>query len=169
MYEDIARESIKPKRYRFHPFVRFSMIALSLIAASYSIYFIFILIPRYQNVTMFFKIASVLVLYVSLNTLYKHLTSLNSVIITDDKLELRFLLKKTIVIDWRNLKRMEIYKVITHFWKLTYVDKNGTEKIFRTALAFPGIVDILMTIQERKPDLELNELLSQVLLYKRSL
>ncbi|MFO7660662.1 MAG: hypothetical protein R6V77_07095 [Candidatus Cloacimonadaceae bacterium] len=159
----------KPKLYRFHPLVRFSMILLSMIAAGYSIYFIFFLIPRYQDVTAFVKIASVVVLYVALNTLYKHLTSLNSVIIRDDRLELSFLLKKKIVIPWFKLTGMQIYKVITHFWKITYKDDNDVVKTFKTSLAFPGIMDILLKIQDQKPDIEMNELLSQVLQYKRTI
>lgn len=160
--------TFRAKRFRFHPFVRFSMILLSIIAASYSIYFIFVLIPKYQSATLFFKIISVVVLYISLSTFYKHLTSLNSVIIRDDKLELKFLLRKSIVIPWVRLSGMEIYKVITHFWKLIYIDEKGAKRIFKTALSFPGIMEILLMIQDQKPELEMNELLRQVLLYKRS-
>jgi hypothetical protein len=144
------------------------MMSLSLIAGAYSVFFIIVLIPRYESATLFFKIASVIVLYVSSQTLYKHLTSLNSVIISVDKIELSFLVRKTIVINWDNLTGMEIYKFITHYWKLTYLDKNGEKRIFKTSLAFPGIMDILISIQNHKPDLEMNELLTQVLLYKRS-
>lgn len=131
-------------------------------------FFIIVLIPRYESATLFFKIASVIVLYVSSQTLFKHLTSLNSVIIDKDKIELRFLVRKMITIDWDNLTGMEIYKIITHFWKLTYLDNHGKKRIFKTSLAFPGIMDILISIQNHKPELEMNELLKQVLLYKRS-
>jgi len=144
------------------------MILLSIIAAIYSIYFIVFLIPRYQNVTLFFKIISVVVLYISGSTLFKHLTSLNSVIIGNECLELRFLLRKRIIIPWYNFIGMEIYKVITHYWKLIYNDSKGKKRIFKTALAFPGIMNILLSIQDKKPDLELNELLRQVLIFKRS-
>lgn len=159
----------KPMLYRFHPLVRFSMILLSMIAAGYGIYFIFILIPRYHDVTSFFKIVSVVVLYVALHTLYKHLTSLNSVIIRDDRLELGFLLRKKIIIPWTKLIEMKIYKAITHFWKITYKNDDNKVKSFKTSLAFPGIMDILLMIQDKKPDVEMNELLSQVLKYKRTI
>jgi len=159
--------STKTKLYRFHPLVRFSMILLSIIAGGYSLYFIFILIPRFQDVTVFCKIVSAVVLYIALSTLYKHLTALNSVIIRDDRLELSFLLRKRIIIPWHRLEEMQIFKVITHFWKLSYLDENGQHKTFRTSLAFPGIMTILLSIQDKKPDLKMNELLSQVLQYKR--
>jgi hypothetical protein len=63
---------------------------------------------------------------------------------------------------------MEIYKVITHYWKIEYINSKGDKKIFRTSLAFPGIMNAITKIQDNKPDIELNELLKQVLLYKRS-
>jgi hypothetical protein len=158
----------KPVRFRFHPLVRYFMIFLATISASYSIYFITILIPQYENVTIFFKIISVVVLYISLSTLYKHLTSLNYVIISNDNLKLGFLLKKNICIPWDKLSRMEIYKVITHYWKIIYIDEKAKSRVFKTSLAFPGIMEMLALIFEKKPDLEMNELLNQVLLYKRS-
>jgi hypothetical protein len=158
----------KPIRFRFHPLVRYFMILLAAIAAFYSIYFITILIPRYENATIFIKITSVAILYFSGSTLYKHLTSLNSIIISNDGIVLGFILKNNIRISWNNLIKMEIYKVITHYWKIYYTDKTGISKVFKTSLAFPGIMEILCEIQEKKPDVELNELLKQVLLYKRS-
>lgn len=170
MQDNIAEpqpKQFKPKLFRFHPIVRIFMITLGLIATGYSIYFIAILIPHTANFTIFFKILSVIVLYVSLSTVYSHLSGLNSVIIYDDHLELRFLLKKRISISWDRLQQMSIYKVITHYWKITYLDKKGKLRIFKTSLAFPGIITILMTIQDRKPDVELNELLKQVLIFKR--
>ncbi len=170
MQDEIVIEPQKTPRavrYRFHPLVRFFMIALGLITAGYSIYFITILIPHTANYTIFFKIISVVVLYIACNTTYNHLTGLNSVIIYEDRLELRFLLRRTISLTWDNLIGMEIYKVITHYWKLTYIDKKGNKRIFKTSLAFPGIINILLTIQDIKPDIELNDLLRQVLLFKR--
>lgn len=161
-------ESVKPLRFRFHPLVRMFMLMLGVIAAGYSTYFIVILIPRYGQVTVFFKIVSSVVLYVSLSTVYKHLTSLNSVIISQDGIALGFLLRKRIVIPWHNLVKMEIYKTITHYWKLSYLDHKGVVRIFKTSLAFPGIMEILLLIQAHKPDIELNHLLKQVLLYKNS-
>lgn len=155
-------------RYRFHPFVRFFMLLLASVTAAYSIYFIFVLIPRYQSATMFFKILSVVILYFSLRTIYKHLTSLNSVIISKDNLQLRFLLRKNITIPWQDILEMEIYKIITHYWKLVYLDTKGINRIFKTSLAYPGIINILMSIQDKNPNIKMNELLSQVLVYKRT-
>lgn len=162
------RESVKPLRFRFHPIVRFFMLMLAAIAAGYSIYFIAIVIPRYGQVTIFFKIVSVVILYISLSTIFKHLTSLNSVIISQEGITLGFLLRRSITIPWHNLSKMEIYKIITHYWKLSYLDHTGIVRVFKTSLAFPGIMEILLLIQAHKPDIELNELLKQVLLYKHS-
>jgi hypothetical protein len=142
------------------------MLLLSGVTAGYCFYFIVVLIPRYGQVTFFFKILTVLILYISLATIHKHLTSLNSVIISQEGITLGFLLRSKLIIPWHNLRKMEIYKVITHYWKLSYIDANGLLKIYKTSLAFPGIMEILLLIQAHKPDIELNELLRQVLLYK---
>jgi len=164
---EIQPEPQKAIRFRFHPLVRFSMLLMGLVAAGYSLYFIAFLIPQTANYTIFFKIISVVVLYVSLSTTYTHLTSLNTVIIRDGQLELHFLIRRNIIVPWHNLLSMDIYKVITHYWKINYLDNKGIKRTFKTSLAFPGIMKILITIQDRKPDVELNNLLEQVLLYRR--
>jgi hypothetical protein len=156
-------------RYRFHPLVRFPMLAMSAIALGYSIYFIGIIIPRIGEVTIFFKIVTVIILYVSLSTLIKHLTSLNSIIIRHDSLELRFLMRKRILIPWQAMQKMEIYKVITHYWRITYLDASGKQRIFKTSLAFPSIMQVLLSIQDHYPQLAMNDMLKSVLDYKRRL
>lgn len=162
-------EQFKAKRYRFHPLVRFLMLAIASLTFCLSLYFIFLIIPRYSPVSLFFKILIIIILFISGNTVYKHLTALNSVIIREERLELTFLLRKRIVIPWENLVGMEIYKSVKHYWRLKYKDDKGNIKQITTALAFPGIWDILLTIQDRKPDLELNDLLAQVLRYRRNI
>ena len=156
------------RRFRFHPLVRYLMIVLSFTALVYSVYFILVLIPRYGDVSLFMKATSVLILYVAGNTLYKHLFTLNSVEISSTGLQLGFILRKRIFISWDRLLRMDIYKVITHFWKVVYQDEQGNKREFKTSLAFPGIMEILSAINEFKPDLEMNELLTGVLNYKRT-
>jgi len=145
------------------------MLLLSSIVAGYCVYFIVYLIPRIQNVTMFLKIVTIVVLYVSISAIIKHLTSLNSVLIKDDSMELGFLLRTTIHIEWQKLIRMDIYKVITHYWKISYLDEINQNRIFKTSLAFPGIIQILLLIQDHKPEVEMNDLLRNVLIYKRNL
>ncbi len=168
-YELNSSLAKRPIRYRFHPLIRFPMLAISLAASAYILYVMIFLIPRVQDPPFWIRAVSVIVLYVALNSLYRHLTALNSVIIRVDKLELRFLLRRAIFIPWENLHRMEIFKLITHHWKIVYSNYQGRQKIFKTSLAFPGIWDILVSIQNHKPEIELNELLKQVLLYKRSI
>lgn len=160
---------LKVTRYRFHPFVRGLMILLSSVALCYSVYFIVFLIPKTPGVTTFFKAVSVIILYVSLSTLYKHLTSLNSIRMSEDDLVFTFLLRKRITIPWGNLVGMEIYKAVIHYWKVAYIDSLGNKKTFKTSLAFPGIMNILIQIHNRKNNLEMNELLSKVLEYKTKL
>jgi len=155
-------------RYRFHPFVRFFMLSLASITAAYSVYFIFVLIPRYSSATLFVKILSVVILYVSLRTIYKHLTALNSVIVSEDKLELKFLARKNITIPWQNISELKIYKVITHYWEMAYFDSKGVQKIFKSSLAYPGIINLLISIHAKNPSIKMNELLSQVIIYKQT-
>lgn len=163
----IKLDSRKPTRYRFHPFVRFSILLLASIVTIYCIYFIVILIPKNSNSTLFSKLVSILVLYVALNSIYRHLTGLNSVIIFADKIKFNFVIKRSISISWQEIISMQIYKKITHFWKIEYIDKKGAKNELITSLAFPGIMEILDKILEYKPDLEMNELLRQVIIYKQ--
>jgi hypothetical protein len=160
-------ESLQPISFRFNPLVRWLMLIIATITAFYSVHFIIYTIPRIPSATLFVKFLSVLVLYVALDTIYKHLTGLNQVIIGADRLTLKFLLRHYISFPWDNLTQMEIYKTITHYWRFSYINDRGESKTFKTSLAFPGIMTILILIQERKPDIKLNPLLEQVLLYKK--
>jgi hypothetical protein len=173
MPEDLEKETPNNQdrilRFRFHPVVRALMIFLSSIALGYSIYFIVFLIPNIAGVTNFFKIVTVVVLYVSGSTLYKHLTSLNSIRMSNESLEFTFLLRRKITIPWDKLIRMEIYKVVVHYWKITYMDQYGNKKQFKTSLAFPGIMNALLHIYKMKSDIEMNELLQKVLEYKTTI
>jgi len=167
--QQLNSSEVLPARYRFHPLVRWFMLLLSSVTAIYTLWFIIVLIPRVGHVSYIFKILSVIILYIAVNTLYKHLTALNTVIIRPDKLELHFLLRRNIFIPWDRLMKMDIYKVITHYWKIYYTDEQDKQHLFKTSLAFPGIMNILLNIQDRKPDLAMNELLTNVLAYKRKL
>jgi hypothetical protein len=168
MQNEIEVESPgKPIRFRFHPLARWSMLTLAFVTACYCLHFMIVIIPQSENATIFVKALAIIILTISINTIYKHLTSLNSVIISQDSLVLKFLLRKTIMISWNNLVQMDIYKAISHYWKIKYLDSRGDSKIFNTSLAYPGIMTILSIIQERKPDIELNLLLKQVLLYNK--
>jgi len=88
--------------------------------------------------------------------------------VNNDEIILGFILRKKIVIPWQNLVGMEIFKVITHYLKVIYIDNRNVRKVFKTSLAFPGIINLLLMIQDNKPDVELNELLKQVLIFKRT-
>jgi hypothetical protein len=162
--EPLDRE---PVSYKFLPTVRYFTLAIAALTVFYSLYFIIMIIPRIVNSAIIFKILSIFMLYFSASTLYKHLTGLNIVTITNDALILRFILKKRITIPWSNLKRMEIYRAITHYWKIVYIDNTGVEKTYKTSLSFPGVVQILFNVLEHKPDLEMNDLLSKVLQFKK--
>jgi hypothetical protein len=154
--------------YRFHPAVRIFMLFIASLTGIYTAYFMFIMIPTAPTGSIFFKILSVVILYVSGTTVYTHLTALNAVVIRADSLEFRYLLKRNILIPWNRLQKIEIFKVITHYWRTTYTDDKGATKTYKTSLAFPSVMQILMNIQDHCPELEMNELLKQVLIYKRT-
>lgn len=154
------------------------MLAIATVTGGYTLYFIIFAIPALNpdlmmfksvSIAIFFKIVSVIILYVSVSTIITHTTALNAVVIRPESLEFRFLVKKNIVIPWDRLQKMEIFKVITHYWRTTYTDHKGETKTYKTSLAFPSVMKILLSIQDHHPNLEMNDMLKQVLLYKRTL
>lgn len=170
MPRPLSISSIKarmPVRYRFHPLIRWVMIAFTALIAGYSIYFL----VRWVNADtpMFFKITPLVILYIGLDSLFRHLTALNEVIFTPECLWLRFIIKPAIPIPWDNLRALQLQKRITYYLYIGYTDLKGQQKLYKTPASFPKMTEILYNIADLAPQVEMNEELAKMVAYLREI
>jgi len=159
---------MKTIRYGFNPLIRAIMLISSFVFFSVSIYSIMILIPR-NSTSILVKVITVLTLYASSLSLYKHLFSLNSVEISDDNLNLIFLCRKSKTLEWAMIKKIGIFNAVKHYFQISYFDVKGSEQQYINSLAFPGIMKALILIHDLHPEIEMNDLLLRVISYKKEM
>lgn len=154
-----------PSFYRFHPVQRYLMIVLSLLTASYSIYFM----ARYiqADTPILFKIIPTVITFIALDHLLKHLTTLNTVYFHDDYLALGFLAKRNLLIPYDKIESIVLSRVITYYVYITYQDEKGQRQSLKVNASFPKILEIMLLIYDMSPNLKIDEKLVKMLQYVR--
>lgn len=166
MPAEVNIESIRgrlPVRYRFNPFVRMFMIAITLGIGIYSIYFLAIYVN--QDTPLIAKLIPIMILFVSLNSFIRHTTSLNSVIFTPECLWLRFILKPSIPIEYDKIESLTLQRNLAYYLYIGYWDAKDRKRIYKTSAAFPKMLEIMYNIVEMSPQIVLDEHLGKVMGY----
>lgn len=154
-----------PQTFRFPIWARGILLLISGITAAYSLYFLFNFV--HSDTPIFFKILPTLILYIALDTVFRHLTNLNKISFTDDKLVFSYLAKKSLEIPYHNISSIDMYKKITHYIKVSYMDLQGNQKQFVTNASFPKMLTVLMMIYDLSPNLELDPKMKEAFEYIR--
>lgn len=150
-----------PVRYRVHPLQRYIGIGFTLLIIAYVLYFLITKINL--DTPNFFKITSLVILYIGIDSFIRHVTTLNELIFTQECLWLRFVLKKSIPIPWENIKSLQLQKRITYYVYLGYMDEKGKLQVFKTAASFPKMIEILYNISDLTSEIAMNDELSKMI------
>lgn len=150
-----------PVRYRVHPLQRYPGILFTLLIILGILYFLFTKVNL--DSPNFIKVISLVVLYIGLDQFFRHVSSLNEVIFTQECLWLRFVLKSPIPILWENIKSLQLNKRITYYVYIGYVDTNGKLQTYKTPASFPKMLEILYNISELAPGIPMNDKLRKML------
>ncbi len=156
-----------PARYAVKPLPRILAILAHVLITGWCLYFLFTGVS--QNSPWWVKFLPLVVLFVSLDTLFRHLTSLNSVTFTEEGLELRYPLRPAIYIDYAQISSMELRKIVTYYMFLGYTDGSGKARILKTAASFPRMLEIMYNIADLVPQCALNEYLAKMVKVMRDL
>lgn len=149
-----------PVRYRVNPLVRgFAIVANVLI----SVWCLFVLFTYVRSDSAWWiKILPLVVLFVSLDSLFRHLTSLNSLIFTPECLWLRYILKPPVAIEYDRITSMELRRAITYYVFIGFTDRRGNRRIIKTQASFPRMIEIMYNIADLAPQVVMNEDLSKM-------
>jgi len=103
-----------------------------------------------------------LVLFVSLDALFRHFTTLNSVIFTPECLWFRYLLLPSVPIEYEKISSMELRKVITYYMFLEFTDRRGKTRVLKSPASFPRMMEIMYNIADLAPQARLNDELDKM-------
>lgn len=155
-----------PICYRHKPWLRWFMIAISLAIMIYSIYFMMQYVT--SETPIFFKILPIAIGFVGLDSILKKATALNSVTFESSHLRLGFIAKKPIQIAYKDVLALELYRKITFYFSIRYLDDKGREKSYVTNASFPNILEIILNIADLAPQATIPEKMQGILDYLKA-
>lgn len=166
MQNSIEDRVIKlPQYFSFPIWVRIFMILIAAVTALYALYFLINFVE--SDTPLFFKLLPTMILYIGLDTIYRHLTALQKVSLMEDAIILQFLAKRRITIPYASIRNLLLKKKITYFLQIHYLDEDAKEKMFQANASFPKTLSILLRLNDLCPNLELDEKFKGALDYFR--
>ncbi len=163
MPRELNFESVRgamPVRYRVPVLTRVLGILAHSLISGYCIFVLFFII---RNSTPFLmKFLPLVVLFISLDSLFKHFTTLNSVIFTPECLWFRYLLLPSVPIEYDRISAMELRKVITYYMFLEFTDRRGRKRTLKSPASFPKMMEIMYNIADLAPQAKLNDELDKM-------
>ncbi len=155
-----------PVKYRFNPAFRMFMLIVSSITALYSLYFLIAIVDA--TAPTLFKILPVVILFVAIDALLKHTTSLNQLVFDHNAMLLKFVLRRTITIPYQDITELSFKKPFSVNLYITYTDAKGQKRVFRTNGSFPKLPEIMLNVFELAPNVTIDESLKGALKVLRS-
>ncbi|MCK4358363.1 MAG: hypothetical protein KAW92_06410 [Candidatus Cloacimonetes bacterium] len=146
--------------FKFPSFIRIFSIIFAILALVWSVYYI---IFEINEATQWFKkISPFIVTFLVIHVLYKNLFGVNSIHIHEKYLQVKFILRKNICINWNIIKKLEFSIKLHKSIILTY-NENDNEKRVIIPRGIRDIISALNLIAERSPNLELDDFMSSII------
>ncbi len=161
---DINKRKGLPRSYRFNQFIRWFTILLAVFAIVYAAWVIFYKVDADSSKVV--KFVPIVIIFLAVNSLITNLFTLNSIRLFEDKISFRYIGKKPVSVAWKDFTKLELSEGKRKTVKLIYSD-NGEEKDFRFFLSFPHILEVINSIAEMAPQMELDEFMKTVVVSER--
>jgi len=150
-----------PRTYRFNPLIRWFTILLALAVIVYSIWVILYKIS--SDSSTFYKIVPFIILFLAFNTLLKNLLSVNSIRLSKQNIQFRYLVKPAVSILLDSIIKISLHDSRPKGIKFHYKE-DDQDKNFLLILAFPRILEIVNSIAELCPDIEYDEFIKNIII-----
>ena len=150
-----------PVRYRMPVFMRILGIVIHSLISGYCIFMLFTRVS--SNTHILLKILPLVILFISLDALFKHFTTLNSVIFTSECLWFRYLLLPSVPIEYDKISAMELRRVLTWYMFLEFTDSRGKRRLLKNPASFPKMMEIMYNIADLAPQVRMNEELDKMI------
>lgn len=150
-----------PVRYRYNPVSKGISVLTHFLISGYCLYVLVVHVTAQSAWWM--KYLPLVVLFVSLDSLVRHVTTLNSVIFTPECVWFRYILKPPNPIEYDRLISLELKKVITYYVFVVFTDRKGAKRIIKVPASFPKMIEILYNIADLSPQIIMNEELDKMI------
>ena len=161
---DINRRKGLPRTYRFNQLIRWFTLFLGLFAIAYALWVIFNKIDG--DSSRIIKFAPILILLLAVNSVIRNLFTLNSMKFYQDKISFRYIGKLPVEIKWEDFVSMRLSAGKRKSVQLIY-NSNGQERDFRFFLSFPHILEVINSIAELAPQMELDDFMKSIVVSEK--
>lgn len=149
-----------PQTFQFPKFTRYFTLVLGVCVIIYSLFFLFTQIN--SDSAVFKKILPFIIMFFAYDSVSRNLFSLNKIILTQRNIQFSCIAKKTLIINWEDMLKLESYLVKGKFFLLHY-SENGVEKKYYFPMAFKNIIEIINFIKQFSPHLETDEFVKSLI------
>jgi len=115
-----------------------------------------------KSTSIWLKIIPLVILFVALDNLLRHLTTLNSLVFTPDYICKKYLLLPSVRVPYDSISKLELRKDITYNVYITFTDNKGKTRVLKCPASFPRMIEILYNISELAPQAQMNEELAKM-------
>lgn len=164
MPRELNIESVRgrmPVRYRVPVLRRVLGIVTHLAISGYSVFILFTIVKA--DSPFLIRVLPLVLLFISLDALFRHFTTLNSVIFTSECLWFRYLLLPSVPIEYDKISNMELRRVIAFYMFLEFTDQRGKRRVLKNPASFPKMMEIMYNIADLAPQVRMNEELEKMI------
>ena len=150
-----------PVRYRKPVLMTVLGIVANLLIAGYSAWLLFTQVKASSSLVL--KILPLVLIFISLDALFRHFTTLNSVIFTPECLWLRYLLLPSVPVEYDQISSMELKKSLNYQMILGFTDQRGKQRSIKSPASFPRMMEIMFNIADLAPQARMNDELDKMI------
>nr|MDK2850673.1 hypothetical protein [Candidatus Cloacimonadota bacterium] len=103
--------------------------------------------------------------FVSLDSILRKITNLNSITFTQEGLRFGYIAKKPLYIPYEDIQSLDLLRKVSYYMQLTYRDKHGKVRQIKTPASFPYILEIIFNVADLAKSAVIPEKMQSVLEY----
>jgi len=161
---DINKRKGFPRTYRFNQFIRWFTMLLGVFAVAYAVWVILYKVDGDSNNLI--KFVPIVIMMLAVNSVIRNLFTLNALKFYEDKISFRYIGKKSVTVAWKEFTKMILTEGKRKAVCLVYIE-NGEEKDFRFFLSFPHILEVINSIAEMAPQIELDDFMQSIVISEK--
>jgi len=153
-------------KYEFPKFTRYFTLFMGISLIIYSVFIISTQINSDSSTLK--KFLPMIIIFFAFDSVYRNLFSLNKILISNETIKFSFLAKKSTIIKWENMVKIETFVgkkkyFLIHYKSFLTSKCNDETTSFQLPMAFKDIIYIINWITKFAPHVETDEFVSSLL------
>jgi len=153
-----------PIVFIFPKFLRYSTLTIGFGALILAICWVVFRIN--EDASTIQKILPFVAMFLTYDSIQRNLFTLNKVIMTDEHIEFAYIAKKSKIIRWDSLIKLDSTVTVKRKHFTLHYTVEDTTKTFDFSMAFKNIIDILNYIKRIAPNIETDEFVQSLMYIK---